>query len=175
MRPRDSDCWVMRRQAQSISNRQKRLIQSYHLREMTTPQHHSRPRPIETMAMEGHIPLKLRKAQCDFLVSIGSPTIPPQRSHEWLSWFYRLCLGASSHFSIVAPEGVGWLESKTGNNVWRHVAQRNSTRWRLADWYPRTLQDDLQSRCSQPLPSKAVILDLIREYFDTFNKALPRP
>ncbi|CDM26856.1 unnamed protein product [Penicillium roqueforti FM164] len=83
--------------------------------------------------------------------------------------------GASSHFSIVAPEGVGWLESKTGNNVWRHVAQRNSTRWRLADWYPRTLQDDLQSRCSQPLPSKAVILDLIREYFDTFNKALPRP
>ncbi|KAI2738855.1 transcriptional regulator family: Fungal Specific TF [Penicillium roqueforti] len=42
--------------------------------------------------------------------------------------------GASSHFSIVAPEGVGWLESKTGNNVWRHVAQRNSTRWRLADW-----------------------------------------
>ncbi|KAI2703525.1 transcriptional regulator family: Fungal Specific TF [Penicillium roqueforti] len=81
--------------------------------------------------------------------------------------------GASSHFSIVAPEGVGWLESKTGNNVWRHVAQRNSTRWRLADWYPRTLQDDLQSRCSQPLPSKAIILDLIREYFDTFNKALP--
>ncbi|KAJ5373861.1 hypothetical protein N7517_005867 [Penicillium concentricum] len=81
--------------------------------------------------------------------------------------------GASSHFSIVSPEGVGWLESKTGNNVWRHVAQRNSSRWRLADWYPRALQDDFQTRCSQPLPSKAVILDLVREYFDTFNKAVP--
>ncbi|KAJ5920569.1 hypothetical protein N7516_011427 [Penicillium verrucosum] len=81
--------------------------------------------------------------------------------------------GASSHFSILSPEGVGWLESKTGNNVWRHVVQRNSSRWRLADWYPRTLQDDFQSRCSQPLPSKAVILDLVHEYFDTFNKALP--
>lgn len=68
---------------------------------------------------------------------------------------------------------MGWLESKTGNNVWRHVAQRNSSRWRLADWYPRALQDDFQSRCSQPLPSKAVILDLVHEYFDTFNKALP--
>ncbi|KAG0156410.1 hypothetical protein PDIDSM_3588 [Penicillium digitatum] len=81
--------------------------------------------------------------------------------------------GASSHFSIVSPEGVGWLESKTGNIVWRHAAQRNSSRWRLADWYPRALQDDLQSRCSQPLPSKAVILDLVQEYFGTFNKALP--
>ncbi|KAJ5503257.1 hypothetical protein N7463_006131 [Penicillium fimorum] len=81
--------------------------------------------------------------------------------------------GASSHFSIVSPEGVGWLESKTGNNVWRHVAQRNSSRWRLADWYPRALQDDFQSRFSQPLPSKAVILDLVHEYFDTFNKAVP--
>ncbi|OQE11776.1 hypothetical protein PENVUL_c002G00672 [Penicillium vulpinum] len=81
--------------------------------------------------------------------------------------------GASSHFSIVSPEGVGWLESKTGNNVWRHAAQRNGSRWRLADWYPRTLQDDLQSRCSQPLPSKAVVLELVQEYFDTFNKALP--
>ncbi|KGO45004.1 Transcription factor, fungi [Penicillium expansum] len=81
--------------------------------------------------------------------------------------------GASSHFSIVSPEGAGWLESKTGNNVWRHAVQRNSSRWRLADWYPRALQDDFQSRCSQPLPSKAVILDLVHEYFDTFNKALP--
>ncbi|KAJ5977272.1 hypothetical protein N7501_000614 [Penicillium viridicatum] len=81
--------------------------------------------------------------------------------------------GASSQFSIVSPEGAGWLESKTGNNVWRHVAQRNSSRWRLADWYPRALQDDFQSRCSQPLPPKAVILDLVHEYFDTFNKALP--
>ncbi|KAJ5170501.1 uncharacterized protein N7500_003284 [Penicillium coprophilum] len=81
--------------------------------------------------------------------------------------------GASSQFSIVSPEGVGWLESKTGNNLWRHTAQRNSSRWRLADWYPRALQDDFQSRCSQPLPSKAVILDLVHEYFDTFNKAIP--
>ncbi|CAI7662581.1 unnamed protein product [Penicillium glandicola] len=81
--------------------------------------------------------------------------------------------GASSHFSIVSPEGVGWLESKTGNDAWRHVAQRNGSRWRLADWYPRTLQDDFKSRCSQPLPSKEVILDLVREYFNTFNKALP--
>ncbi|CAG7938718.1 unnamed protein product [Penicillium nalgiovense] len=81
--------------------------------------------------------------------------------------------GASSHFSIVSPEGVCWLESKTGNNVWRHVAQKNGSRWRLADWYPRALQDDFQSRCSQPLPPKAVILDLVHEYFNTFNKALP--
>ncbi|OQE30674.1 hypothetical protein PENFLA_c002G06337 [Penicillium flavigenum] len=81
--------------------------------------------------------------------------------------------GASSHFSIVSPEGVCWLESKTGNNVWRHVAQKNGSRWRLADWYPRALRDDFQSRCSQPLPPKAVILDLVHEYFNTFNKALP--
>ncbi|CAI7635981.1 unnamed protein product [Penicillium bialowiezense] len=81
--------------------------------------------------------------------------------------------GASSQFSIVSPEGVGWLESKTGNNAWRHVAQRNGSRWRLADWYPRVLKDDHQARCSHPLPSKTVILELVQEYFDTFNKALP--
>ena len=68
---------------------------------------------------------------------------------------------------------MGWLESKTGNNVWRHVAQRNGSRWRLADWYPRALKDDFQSRCSHPLPSKIVILELVQEYFATFNKALP--
>ncbi|CAG7925478.1 unnamed protein product [Penicillium olsonii] len=81
--------------------------------------------------------------------------------------------GASSQFSIASPEGASWLESKTGNNVWRHVAQRNGSRWRLADWYPRVLKDDYQAKCSHPLPSKSVILQLVREYFATFNKALP--
>ncbi|CAG8385878.1 unnamed protein product [Penicillium salamii] len=81
--------------------------------------------------------------------------------------------GASSQFSIVSPEGVSWLESKTGNNAWRHVAQRNGSRWRLADWYPRILKDDYQSKCSHSLPSKNVILQLIEEYFATSNKILP--
>lgn len=84
MRPRDGDCRVTKTQAQSMSNPQKHLIQSCPLREMAPLKHLSRPRPIEAMATEGHIPLKLRKAQCAFLVSIGSPTIVPQWSHEWL-------------------------------------------------------------------------------------------
>ncbi|OQD82659.1 hypothetical protein PENANT_c020G01715 [Penicillium antarcticum] len=81
--------------------------------------------------------------------------------------------GASSHFSIASPEGAGWLENTKGNNMWRHAVQRNGSRWRLADWYPKALQDDSQSRCSLPLPSKSETLELVHEYFETFNKAVP--
>lgn len=83
MRPRDGDCRVTKTPAQSMSNPQKYPIQSCNLREMAPLKHLSRPRPIEAMATEGHIPLKIRKAQCAFLVSIGSPTIVPQWSHEF--------------------------------------------------------------------------------------------
>lgn len=145
--------------------------------ELLSPRNGTAQAFFETQADRDHgdgesYTIETPKGAMRFLVRIGSPTIVPQWSHGWLL-ILPTTPGASSHFLIVSPEGVGWLESKTGNNVWRHVVQRNSSRWRLADWYPRTLQDNFQSRCSQPLPSKAVILDLVHEYFDTFNKALP--
>ena len=62
------------------------LAQSYRLREMIPLERHlrSRPRPTEAtvMVMEGHIPLKPRKAQCAFLVSIRSPAAVPQWLHK---------------------------------------------------------------------------------------------
>ncbi|KAJ5996417.1 hypothetical protein N7499_007266 [Penicillium canescens] len=69
--------------------------------------------------------------------------------------------GASSHFFIASPEGVGWLDNTKGNNMWRHAVQRNGSRWRLADW------------CSLPLPSKSETLELVHGYFETFNRAVP--
>ncbi|KAL4874837.1 hypothetical protein BJY04DRAFT_233247 [Aspergillus karnatakaensis] len=83
--------------------------------------------------------------------------------------------GASSYFSFVAPDGACSLENQTGNRSLRSIARQSSSRWKLVDWYPPGLQHEapLDQRCSQPLPTKSLFLELVDEYFRTINVVSP--
>ncbi|KAK4868599.1 hypothetical protein LT330_006801 [Penicillium expansum] len=45
--------------------------------------------------------------------------------------------------------------------------------WQLHNWIPNILQDGFDQRTSQPLPSKEAAMQLLSEYFNGYNKALP--
>ncbi|PYH86689.1 hypothetical protein BO82DRAFT_324914, partial [Aspergillus uvarum CBS 121591] len=83
--------------------------------------------------------------------------------------------GASSLLSIVSPDGTCSLESQTGNHSLRSIARQSRSRWRLADWYPPCLQPSasFDRSGSHPLPSKPLVLELVGEYFDSFNSFTP--
>ncbi|KAL4795201.1 hypothetical protein BDV19DRAFT_399046 [Aspergillus venezuelensis] len=83
--------------------------------------------------------------------------------------------GASSYFSFVSPDGASSLENQTGNRSLRSIARQSSSRWKLVDWYPPGLQHEasLDQRCSQPLPTKSLFLELVDEYFRTINVVSP--
>ncbi|GAB1198572.1 hypothetical protein APSETT444_007898 [Aspergillus pseudonomiae] len=46
-------------------------------------------------------------------------------------------------------------------------------RWQLSSWYPRILQGDPGQRAFQQLPPRPITLQLVSEYFGSFNRAIP--
>ncbi|KAE8152330.1 fungal-specific transcription factor domain-containing protein [Aspergillus avenaceus] len=107
-------------------------------------------------------------------VQSNSATEPNQASYVINADGKRMrFFGASSGFSIASPQGLTWLESQTRSGGWNHAGQRNASRWQLSNWYPRILRPDIQQRVFQPLPSKAATVELVSEYFASFNKAIP--
>ncbi|GLA30612.1 hypothetical protein AnigIFM63326_009045 [Aspergillus niger] len=81
--------------------------------------------------------------------------------------------GASSAFSALTDAKVNGLETQPHTGNWRHVAQRSAHPWQLSNWIPHVLQDGLERRIFEPLPCKDTTVQLAREYFATFNHAIP--
>ncbi|RAL02811.1 uncharacterized protein BO80DRAFT_351008 [Aspergillus ibericus CBS 121593] len=80
--------------------------------------------------------------------------------------------GASSAFSALSNTAVNGPDNQTQMGARRRVPQR-STAWPLTSWVPHILQDSLERRNFQPLPSKKAAQQLAREYFSTFSQAIP--
>ncbi|GLA33306.1 hypothetical protein AnigIFM63309_000129 [Aspergillus niger] len=81
--------------------------------------------------------------------------------------------GASSAFSALTNAKVNGLETQPHTGNWRHAAQRSAHPWQLSNWIPHVLQDGLERRIFEPLPCKDTTVQLAREYFATFNQAIP--
>ncbi|KAJ4265315.1 hypothetical protein NW762_004600 [Fusarium torreyae] len=92
-----------------------------------------------------------------------------------LSRFIDAITGASSGFCVVSPPESHAIEGPLAQTSLPNITQRSHNRWGLVDWYPQGLRDDtsFEKRCSQPLPSKPLLLELVKEYLSTFNQALP--
>ncbi|GLB04157.1 hypothetical protein AtubIFM57258_009873 [Aspergillus tubingensis] len=81
--------------------------------------------------------------------------------------------GASSAFSALTNAELNGLEAQPDIGVWRRAPQRSANPWQLSSWVPQILQDGLERRISEPLPCKDTTFQLVREYFATFNQAIP--
>ncbi|KAF4944785.1 hypothetical protein FSARC_14583 [Fusarium sarcochroum] len=83
--------------------------------------------------------------------------------------------GASSGFPTVCPVETHVVGGPLGHNSPRNTTRQTHNKWGLVDWYPQGLRDDtlLEKRYSQPLPTKPLLLELVQEYFATFNQVLP--
>ncbi|KFZ11970.1 hypothetical protein V502_07321 [Pseudogymnoascus sp. VKM F-4520 (FW-2644)] len=81
--------------------------------------------------------------------------------------------GSSSGLPVGSLQGANWLKSQTGTAALHTTTHRCAGRWQLNSWLPRTLQDSFERRISQPLPCKSLAVELVREFFETFNKAIP--
>ncbi|PYH35866.1 uncharacterized protein BO87DRAFT_433727 [Aspergillus neoniger CBS 115656] len=81
--------------------------------------------------------------------------------------------GASSAFSALTNAELNGLEAQPDIGVWRRAPQRSANPWQLSSWVPQILQDGLERRIFEPLPCKDTTVQLMREYFATFNQAIP--
>ncbi|GFN15022.1 transcription factor domain-containing protein [Aspergillus tubingensis] len=81
--------------------------------------------------------------------------------------------GASSAFSALTNAELNGLEAQPDIGVWRRAPQRSANPWQLSSWVPQILQDGLERRIFEPLPCKDTTVQLVREYFATFNQAIP--
>ncbi|KAE8375274.1 fungal-specific transcription factor domain-containing protein [Aspergillus bertholletiae] len=81
--------------------------------------------------------------------------------------------GASSGFSLPSSQSSNVLEGEKRSGAWMTASQRTASSWQLSNWYPRVLQGDHGQRAFQQLPSKSTILQLVGEYFGSFNRAMP--
>ncbi|BCS06675.1 hypothetical protein ALUC_11056A [Aspergillus luchuensis] len=75
---------------------------------------------------------------------------------------------------IDAQDGkMRYFEAQPDTGVWRRAPQRSANPWQLSSWIPQILRDGLERRIFEPLPCKDTTVQLVREYFTTFNQALP--
>ncbi|PYH68881.1 uncharacterized protein BO88DRAFT_389218 [Aspergillus vadensis CBS 113365] len=81
--------------------------------------------------------------------------------------------GASSAFSALTNAELNGLEAQPATGIWRRAPQRSANPWPLSSWIPQILQDGLERRVFEPLPCKNTTVQLVREYFATFNQAIP--
>ncbi|KNG80801.1 hypothetical protein ANOM_010315 [Aspergillus nomiae NRRL 13137] len=81
--------------------------------------------------------------------------------------------GASSGFSMTSPQTLNGLEGEKRSGAWMATSQKTAPRWQLSSWYPRILQGDPGQRAFQQLPPRPITLQLVSEYFGSFNRAIP--
>ncbi|KAJ5986642.1 hypothetical protein N7451_011007 [Penicillium sp. IBT 35674x] len=81
--------------------------------------------------------------------------------------------GASSGFNAPYSEPVGQNGTRASRVDGETAVQRSASRWPLTNWIPRMLQDPIEQRTTQTLPSKKATLALVDEFLNTFNQAIP--
>lgn len=89
------------------------------------------------------------------------------------AWLTSL-LGKSSSLSILSREGVEWIKSKAGDASFLNVIFSDSFRDRPWDhWRPDVFHDLFASKVFKPLPPRAEVFSLLRDYFRTVNRLFP--
>ncbi|KAE8353996.1 fungal-specific transcription factor domain-containing protein [Aspergillus coremiiformis] len=82
--------------------------------------------------------------------------------------------GRSSFLSILSRDGIEWIKSKTGDTKFLSILLENKdhdTPWDL--WRPDVFHDVFSSTVFKPLPPRAEVFSLLKDYFRTVNRLFP--
>ncbi|KAJ6171935.1 Transcription factor [Penicillium chermesinum] len=100
-----------------------------------------------------------------------SRRLPIFKSHDSDETRY---FGRSCSLSIFSRTGIQWIKEKTGETAFLNIMSPNSTEddpWNL--WRPDVFHDLFASQVYKPLPSRAEVFSLIKDYFRTANRLFP--
>lgn len=81
-------------------------------------------------------------------------------------------VGASSGFSLFSPQGLRWINEKTGNNQFEKVIQSVVYQCDTETIFPNTMKM-VSDGNTEPLPSREEAEEYMECYFQTFNAAYP--
>ncbi|GCB17746.1 uncharacterized transcriptional regulatory protein PB24D3.01 [Aspergillus awamori] len=82
--------------------------------------------------------------------------------------------GRSSSLSILSREALEWIKHKTGEDKILNVVFSDSNRDNAWDaWRPEVFHDLFASQVFKPLPPRAEVFTLLRDYFRTVNRLFP--
>ncbi|KAL4926578.1 transcription factor domain-containing protein [Aspergillus undulatus] len=85
-----------------------------------------------------------------------------------------LYIGRSTPLSILTREGVEWIKSRSGEENSLNTLLSNSkfdSPW--AHWRPDVFYDVFSSQVFKPLPPRAEVFSLLRDFFQTVNFIFP--
>lgn len=82
--------------------------------------------------------------------------------------------GRSSSMSILSKHGIEWIKERTGDIKFLNAIFSGPFRDRPWDyWRPDVFHDLFASRVYKPLPPRAEVFSLLRDYFRTVNRLFP--
>ncbi|PWY79896.1 C6 transcription factor [Aspergillus eucalypticola CBS 122712] len=82
--------------------------------------------------------------------------------------------GRSSSLSILSREALDWIKHKTGEDTILNVVFSDSNSDNAWDaWRPEVFHDLFASQVFKPLPPRAEVFTLLRDYFRTVNRLFP--
>ncbi|KAI9924643.1 hypothetical protein MW887_006917 [Aspergillus wentii] len=82
--------------------------------------------------------------------------------------------GRSSFLSILSREGIEWIKDKTGDVSFLRMLFSESAHDSPWDyWRPDVFHDLFASKVFKPLPPRAEVFTLLRDYFRTVNRLFP--
>ncbi|PLN84559.1 hypothetical protein BDW42DRAFT_162219 [Aspergillus taichungensis] len=82
--------------------------------------------------------------------------------------------GRSSSLSILSRDGIEWIKNKTGEKKFLRLLVSDSSHdcpWDY--WRPDVFHDVFSSQVFKPLPPRAEVFSLLRDYFRTLNRLFP--
>lgn len=82
--------------------------------------------------------------------------------------------GRSSSLSILSRDGIEWIKNKTGEVKFLRLLVSDSSHdcpWDY--WRPDVFHDVFSSQVFKPLPPRAEVFSLLRDYFRTLNRLFP--
>ncbi|RAQ52896.1 Zn(II)2Cys6 transcription factor [Aspergillus flavus] len=82
--------------------------------------------------------------------------------------------GRSSFLSILSRDGIEWIKSKTGESRFLTLLHENKDHDNPWDhWRPDVFHDVFSSTVFKPLPPRAEVFSLLKDYFRTVNRLFP--
>ncbi|KAL4918969.1 fungal-specific transcription factor domain-containing protein [Aspergillus aurantiobrunneus] len=110
---------------------------------------------------------KLYERRCPITEKNGPPVYKADRGNS-------LYFGRSTPLSLLTREGVEWIKSKSGEANSLNTLLSNTkfdSPW--AYWRPDVFYDVFSSKVFKPLPPRAEVFSLLRDYFRTVNLIFP--
>ncbi|OGM40483.1 Zn(II)2Cys6 transcription factor [Aspergillus bombycis] len=82
--------------------------------------------------------------------------------------------GRSSFLSILSRDGIEWIKSKTGDSKFLTLLLEDKNHDSPWDhWRPDVFHDVFSSTVFKPLPPRAEVFSLLKDYFRTVNRLFP--